>query len=408
MRVAWIVCALGTAACTTLPPRLGRPMAAVGEPVSRRIAQAYAGTPIVEGNLVTILLNGDQLFPAMLAAIRGARRTITYAQYYWDRGPIGRELADTIAERCRAGVGVSELLDAFGTLEMPDRHRATFERSGCHVARFHPLTDVAKVNHRNHQRILVVDGTIGFTGGWGIGRRWTGDGREVGHWRETDVRVEGPVVFWLQSTFVRVWADTTGVVLDGEGYFPALPPVGAVAAQAVPSDPEHGETGVYTTFLLAIGAAQHSIRITTPYFVPDRRLLEALLAAAARRVRVELLLAGPIDWTLVRAAARHDYGRLLNAGIEIFEYHAGRLHAKTMVIDGRWASVGSANLDVRSLGINRELNLVAYDERVARSLGDVFLADLRAARRIDLTTWRARPLWERFFEILTLPLRDLL
>ncbi len=200
--------------------------------MSRRIAQAYAGTPIVDGNLVTILRNGDELFPAILAAIRGARRTITYAQYYWDRGAVGQQLADTIAERCRAGVGV--LLDAFGTLAMPDDHRETLERSGCHVVQFHPLTDVARLNHRNHQRILVVDGTIGFTGGWGVGRRWTGHGREVGHGPEMDVRVEGPVVFWLQSTFVRAWADTTGVMLD---------------------DPEHGETKVYTMLLLAIGAA---------------------------------------------------------------------------------------------------------------------------------------------------------
>jgi cardiolipin synthase len=407
-RLAVIVGGLATAACTTLPPRHTLPAEALGEPAFQRTAQAYAGTPIVAGNRLTILLNGDQLFPALLAAIHEARRTITYAQYYWDRGAVGRALAEAIATRCRAGVGVHVLVDGFGALGMPAEHRAILEQAGCHLARFHPLHDLAHLDHRNHQRILVVDGTVGFTGGWGVGRRWTGDGREPGHWRQTDVRVEGPVVAWLQSCFVRTWADATGVVLGGADYFPALAPRGQVAMQVVASDPEDGQTGVYTSLLLAIAAARHTIMITTPYFVPDDTLLDALLAASARGTRVQLLLAGPIDWNVVRAAGRHDYGRLLKAGIEIFEYRAGLLHAKTVVIDGQWASVGSANLDVRSLGINRELNVVAYDAGVARALEAIFRSDCRTAHRLDLPSWQARSIWRRLFEWLALPARDLL
>jgi cardiolipin synthase len=282
------------------------------------------------------------------------------------------------------------------------------ERAGCHLRAFHPLTDVLRLNERNHQRILVVDGVTGFTGGWGVGRRWTGGGREPGHWRETDARVEGPIVAVLQDVFVRAWASTTGERLAGPRYFPALSRRGAVTLQVVESDPPRGNTRVRTILLLAIYSARHSILITTPYFVPDDGLLAALTAAVARGVRVTMLLAGPIDWNIARAAGRHDYGRLLAAGIEIHEYAAGLLHAKTLVVDEQWASVGSANLDIRSLGINRELNLVIYDRSVARRLARIFRHDLAGAHRLDVATWRNRSVWRRLFEVLALPVRNLL
>ncbi len=397
-----------TAGCTTLPPRVTLPALTLGSPEFRRTMEAYGRAPVEPGNQAHVLLNGDQLFPAILDAVHDARHTITYAQYYWDRGAVGRRLAETIAERCRAGVAATVLLDGFGTLGIPDEHRAILESAGCHVETFHPLSDVADINHRNHQRILVVDGRVAFTGGWGVGARWTGNGHEQGHWRETDVRVEGPIVHSLQGVFVRAWADTTGVVLGGAAYLPPLGTAGSVDMQVIASDPEHGMTTVYTSVLLVLAAARRSLLITAPYFVPDERVLDGLLDAVRRGVRVQLLLAGPIDWNVVRAAGRHEYGRLLTAGIDIYEYRAGLLHTKTVVADGLWASVGSANMDVRSLGIKRELNLVMYDAGMAARLTRVFQDDVRSARRLDEATWRARPLWRRLFELLTLPLRDLL
>jgi cardiolipin synthase A/B len=394
--------------CTTLPARVGLPALTLGTHEFRRTMEAYGDAPVESGNDAHVLLNGDELFPAILDALRGARRTITYAQYYWDRGAVGRRLAETIGERCRAGVAATVLLDGFGTLGIPEEHRQILQSSGCRVETFHPLTDVGDVNHRNHQRILVVDGRVGFTGGWGVGARWTGNGHEQGHWRETDVRIRGPVVHSLQSVFVRAWADTTGMVLGGDAYFPPLDAEGTVDMQVIASDPQHGMTTVYTSLLLVLSAARRSLLITTPYFVPDDRVLAALLDAVRRGVRVQLLLAGPIDWNVVRAAGRHDYGRLLRAGIGIYEYRAGLLHTKTLVADGVWASVGSANMDVRSLGINRELNLAMYDPGMAARLTQIFHADLERARRLDEATWRERPVWRRLFELLSLPLRGLL
>jgi cardiolipin synthase len=381
---------------------------AAGDPAFLRTVEAYAATPFVEGNRLDVLLNGDQLFPALLAAIRSARHTITHAQYSWQEGRIGAALADALAERCRAGVVVTVLLDGFGTVRMPDAHLTTLQRSGCRVATFHPLADLLDLNERNHQRILVVDGRTAFTGGWGVGQRWTGDGREAEHWRDTDVRVEGPIVGLLQGLFIRAWMEATGEVLIGEPYLPRLHRRGPVAIQMVASDPSHGNSAVRTVLLLAIGAARRTLCITTPYFVPDEGVLEALVHAVERGVRVSLLVAGPIDWNIARAAGRHDYGRLLEAGIEVYEYQAGLLHAKTMVVDGRLASIGSANLDMRSLAINREVNLLIHDEQVAHRLADIFRDDLALARRLDLPSWRARPVWRRLFELLTLPLRDLL
>jgi len=400
--------ALAAGGCATLPLRAPLPDVVVGTPAFARTMEAYAGARIEPDNAARILQNGEQLFPAVLTDIRRARHTITYAQYFWDAGAIGSTLSDALAERCRAGVSVSILLDAFGALAMPDAHRQRLEAAGCRVVMFHPLSHVTELNHRNHQRILVVDGTVGFTGGWGVGRRWTGNGRQPDHWRETDVRLEGRIVSQLQAEFVRAWADATGAVLGGAAFFPPLARGGGAAMQVIASDPEHGDTSVYTTLLLAIASARRSILITTPYFVPDARVFDALCAAAQRHVRVQLLLAGPIDWNIVRAAGRHTYGRLLTAGIEIYEYTAARLHAKTLVIDDRWASIGSANVDMRSLGLNRELNVAAYDAGVAGELTRIFETDLRLARRLDVATWRQRPVWRRLFEILALPLRGVL
>jgi cardiolipin synthase len=251
-----------------------------------------------------------------------------------------------------------------------------------------------------------VDGRIGYTGGSGVSRKWMGNGRVRHHWRDTDVRVEGPVVEYLQGAFAENWLEATGIVLGGEAYFPRpLTPPGDAHAQVVRSSPAGGSFAMYTTFLLAISSARRSIYITNPYFVPDEAMEDALLGAARRGVRVVVLVPGEIDHNLVRQASRSGFGRMLRGGVEIHEYRAALLHAKTMVVDGVWATVGSTNLDNRSFALSDELNLVVYSRPVARQLEQVFLDDLAHSARVDYATWKRRSITDRVLELLAAPLR---
>jgi cardiolipin synthase len=387
------------------------PALTVGDPAFVTTLEAHLGTPVVGGNRVTLLLNGDEIFPAKLAAIRAARTSITYAQYFWGDGAVGQQEADALADRCRAGVPVKVLLDGVGTLNMPDTHLETMRRAGCRVVSFRSLAawDPRRHNYRNHRRILVVDGRVGISGGSGVSDKWTGDGRRDGHWRDTDIRVEGPAVEWLQAAFAENWREATREVLGGAAYFAGpQPPAGEVRTQIVRSSPTGGSYAAYTMVLLAMASARRSIFLTNPYFVLDERMTDVLTEATRRGVRVVVLTPGKIDHNIVRSASRRDFGRLLQAGIEIFEYQPALLHAKTLVVDGVWATVGSTNLDNRSFALNDEIDVVVHDAAVARRLEEVFQHDLQHARRVDYETWRQRGLKERLMETLVLPLRDLL
>ena len=358
--------------------------------------------------------NGDQIFAAQLEAIRSARVTISYAQYFYEEGPIGREIAEALAERCRAGVRAHILLDGFGALAMPAAYRETMTQSGCEIATFRPLSPLTLLgvfgfgrdNKRNHRRMLVVDGQLGFTGGSGVSPKWMGDGRMEGHWRDTDVRIEGPIVSRLQGAFVENWLEATGNVLGGDSYFPPLPRRGSVSAQIVRSSPAGGGFSMYTMFLLAMSSARQSIYITNPYFLPDARMTRVLTEAPRRGVRVVVLLPGAIDNNIVRHASRSRFGPLLEAGIEIYEYQAGLLHAKTMTVDGIWATIGSTNLDTRSFALNEELNAVLYDKDVAGRLEKIFADDLMHSRKVDYARWRGRGFFHRLLELLSLPVRE--
>lgn len=403
-----LLVALGGCAAS-ISPHVYLPTLLLGEPSFFPTIEAYTSAPIVGGNRVTVLLNGEQIFPAMLEAIRAARTTITYAQYFYEDGPVAEQIAEALAERCRAGVGVSVLLDAFGTLNMPGEYVETLRRSGCHVVWFRPLRPLAlsRANFRNHRRILVIDGRVGFTGGSGVSRKWMGNGRVPDHWRETDVRVDGPVVEYLQGAFVENWLEATGIVLGGNAYFPGpAVRVGDVYAQIVRSSPAGGSFGMYTMFLLAISSARRSVMITNPYFVPDARMAEALIAAVRRGVNVQVLVPGPIDHNLVRQASRGNFGRMLKGGVAIYEYRAALLHSKTMVIDGVWMTVGSTNLDHRSFALNDELNLVAYSPSAARRLEQIFAEDLKHSRKVEYGRWSRRGIMDRLLELFAVPLRD--
>ena len=404
---------LVSAACARVQSHLELPRLAAEDPSFLPTIEAYTSTAH-GGNSATLLLNGDQIFPAQLAAIRSARVTISYAQYFYEEGPIGLEIAEALAERCRAGVRGHILLDGFGALAMPAAYRETMTLAGCEVATFRPLSPLTLLgvfgfgrdNKRNHRRMLVVDGQVGFTGGSGVSPKWTGDGRTEGHWRDTDVRIEGPIVSRLQGAFVENWLEATGNVLGGDAYFPPLPRRGSVSAQIVRSSPEGGGFSMYTMFLLAMSSARRSIYITNPYFLPDGRMTQVLTEAPRRGVRVVVLLPGAIDNNIVRQASRSQFGTLLEAGVEIYEYQAGLLHAKTMTVDGVWATIGSTNLDTRSFALNEEVNAVLYDKDVAGQLEKIFADDLTYSRKVDYARWRGRGFFNRLLELLSLPVRE--
>ena len=253
-----------------------------------------------------------------------------------------------------------------------------------------------------------MDGVVGVTGGSGISGKWSGNGRREGHWRDTDIRLEGPVVEQLQGAFAENWLEATGVAIGGPAYFPRrrLDSKGEIDAQVVRSSPAGGSTAMYTMFLLALASARQSIHITNPYFVPDETMISTLTGAAQRGVRVVLLIPGAIDHNLVRQASRSAFGRLLKSGILIYEYRPALLHAKTMVIDGVWSTVGSTNLDHRSFALNEELNVAVYDTSIAQRLEAVFEKDLANSRQVTYREWSRRGLPSRFLELLSIPLRE--
>jgi len=409
-RTALALLLIITMGCAGVPPHLELPKLDIKQPAFAATLGAYTGTTVVGGNRVEILLNGEEIFPAKLALIRGARRTINYAQYVFEDGEPAEDVAAALADRCRAGIKVNVLLDAVGALAMPNALRDEMSKAGCRVETYRPLRPFAldRLNYRNHRRILVVDGLAGVTGGSGISGKWSGNGREEGHWRDTDVLLEGPVVEQLQGAFAENWLEATGVALGGPDYFPRrrLDSKGLVDAQVVRSSPAGGSTAMYTMFLLALASARHSIHITNPYFVPDEKMITTLVAAAKRDVEVVLIIPGAIDHNLVRQASRSEFGRLLKNGVQIYEYRPALLHAKTMVVDGIWATVGSTNLDHRSFSLNEELNVAIYDATTAQRLEQVFQQDLSNSRRVMYDDWNHRGFTSRFLELLAYPLKE--
>ena len=349
-------------------------------------------------------------------AVLEVRQTITFAQYLYEDGALARQFAEAFAERCRAGIKADILLDDHGSGQTSGEIIALMRDAGCRVEFFRRVEAPAIIfpwklldyNYRSHRRILVIDGRIGFTGGYGIADSWIGDGRTAEHWRDTNARIEGPAVKFLQAAFAESWLQTTGIAIGGEGYFPRLQPSGNIAAQIVRSSPAGGSFQTYLLFLITINSARKSILITNPYFIPDDVMTDALLKAAARGVRVVVLTPGEIDSRLTYTASRSHYGRLLLGGAQIFEYQTALMHAKTMVVDGIWATIGSTNFDNRSFALNQELNLTMYDATLARRLEEIFQEDLKHSKNITYEEWNSRSIFERLFEFFTFPVKELL
>ena len=416
----YVVAALIGASCSWTTPRIS-PELHLGERSFLASMSAHTDSPFVDGNRVEILLNGDGTFPRVLSAIRAARRSITFEQYFWDAGPISDELAGALAERCLRGVKVHVLLDSAGGSGIEGRLVSQLESSGCQLEWYRPIEllqfltpwELLAYNNRSHRRILVVDGEVGFTGGYGISEAWMGDGAHPDHWRDTNVEVRGPVVREMQAAFVQDWWATTDTVLTGDDYFPDLPRADGVKAQVVKSSPAGGASDAYMMFLLAISAAQRSIYVTNPYFVIDDAFKEEFIRAAKRGVRVFALVPGRlenellrVDQNLVHYAGRGELGELLEGGVRVFEYKAALLHAKTMVVDGVWATIGSTNFDPRSFQLNEELNVTVFDSGVAGQLEDIFLRDLERSEEMSYAQWQSRGLRQRILELFAFPARS--
>jgi len=362
---------------------------------------ALTGADLSVGNRIDILKNGVQIFPAMLSAVRAARKTINLEFYiFWD-GDIGRTFAEAFAERARAGVKVNVILDAVGSSPMSRELVLFLEGNGVSVEWYHPIRwyTLSRVNHRTHRKLLVVDGEVGFCGGVGIADLWLGDADSEEHWRDTVARVEGPAVTQMQFAFMDNWIKSRGELLTGLDYFPRLSPHGTCRAQVLKSSPSEGSSAVKLMYIVSIVSAQKSIYISSAYFIPDADTMRALEGAVKRGVDVRVIVPGELsDVPIVRHAGRFFYNRLLRRGIRIFEYQPTMMHAKTMVVDGIWTTIGSSNFDDRSFRLNDEVNVNVYDEGIAAQMQQMFFQDLARCEEVERRRWIKRPWMDRVKE----------
>ncbi len=365
------------------------------DPRFRRTLSQLLGPPLLEGNSVTALQNGVQIFPAMLAAIRAAKRSISFENFIFYEGKLADQFAEALAERARAGVRVHFLQDALGCNCLHGAAMRLLKRSGVELEIFRYL-HLSRFNYRTHRKLLVIDGRVGFVGGVGIGDRWDGNANSADQWRDSHYRVEGPVVAQVQQAFMDNWMQTRAVVLHGDDYFPELAATGDTLCQVFKSSASEGADSARVMFLLSIAAARRTIRIANAYFIPDNLCLKTLVEACRRSVRVEIITPGAnIDVRVVRMVGRSRWKPLLEAGARFFEYQPARFHCKYMIVDECWVTVGSANFDNRSLRLNEEANLNVLDRDFAAEHVRVFDADKSQSHEITLAEWRRRPIAER-------------
>lgn len=373
----------------------------VSDPQFQRSMGVLLGPQIVGGNKVDTLLNGDQIFPAMLKAIREAKSSINLETYIYWSDAIGDELAQALAERARAGVKVHVLVDWVGSSKMDDQAIDKMKDAGVAFEKYHPLRwyTLGRMNNRTHRKLMIVDGRIGFTGGVGIAALWTGNAQDPQHWRDSHFRFEGPVVAQMQAVFMDNWIKSSGQVLHGPEYFPALPQVGTLGAQTFASSPSGGTESMHLMYMLAFTAAKESIYLSSAYFVPDARTRDTLIDAMKRGVKLKIIMPGEhTDAETVRSASRGMWGELLQAGAEMYEYEPTMYHCKVMIVDTLLTSVGSTNFDDRSMRLNDEANVNIYDADFARRQTTIFEQDLAKSRRITHAMWEQRPLRQKIGE----------
>ena len=365
----------------------------------------YDPVPLT-GNKLELLQDGDAYFPAMLAAIRAARKTINFEAYILYSDNTGWAFRDALIERARAGVEVRILLDGLGSgWSLNNSDVRMMKEAGCRFAYYHPLLSwrIDRSNRRSHRRVLVIDGKLGFTGGVGFAEQWSGHAQDPKHWHDVQVRVEGPLVTALQNAFEEHWIKTFDETLSGADQFPALPPAGEISGQLIASH-SFSVAPLPLTQAIAFAAAERRIWITNAYSAPSSGQVDLLVKAVQRHVDVRLIVPGPHnDQPLTKSAGRTAYGHMLHGGVRIFEYQPTMIHTKAMVIDGMFSVVGSSNLDPRSSQINEELDLAIYDADFGRRMEAMFENDLRHSTEYTLEQFKNRSLWERTTEWLTAP-----
>ena len=388
---ALIGAALGVVGCASKDSREAKhevaPLYSAASPTFKQASGSLLGSSFVGGNQIVSLVNGREILPAMLNGIRFARRSIDFETYVmWD-GDFAKQMTAALAERARAGVTVNAILDAQGTGKMGSENFEALQAAGVHVGKYHPfhLWNPQRFNNRTHRKLLIIDGKLGFIGGVGIADEWLGNGESPEHWRDNHYRVTGPVVAQIQATFMDNWLKTEGTVLHGPDYFPPLAAAGPYTAQVFKSSPRMGNMDIHLMYLLAIASAQKSLLIENAYFLPDTVLRKELIDAAKRGVKVEIIVPGKhIDQQVVRIASHKFWPELVDAGIKIYEYEPAMVHVKLMIVDGAFVSVGSGNLDLRSLRLNDEANMNVLSPAFAQQQSRLFERDKQRSREFTL------------------------
>ena len=375
----------------------------------RRIVEGTLGVPATEGNRIDVLRNGDEIFPAMLDAIAGARNTIDLLTFVYWQGKIGTDFANALSSRARDGVRVRVLLDSWGARPIERPLVETMKEAGVRVRWFRPLHRFrpSQINHRTHRKVMIVDEADGFTGGVGIADEWLGDARNEHEWRDTHFRLTGPAVDGLRAAFLDNWSETDPELFDEQvDRFPDQPKPGDAIVQCVRGVSELGDSDVMTLFRALCQIAEQRIRITTAYFVPGSDIVRRLTDATRRGVEVDVLLPGPhADKRFVQLGAEASYAALLDAGVKLWCFQPSMLHAKVMTVDGILANVGSANLNKRSTNLDEEINVVALDRKLVDVLDDHFDDDVRRSTRLDLTRWKQRSRLQRAAEVSIAPIK---
>jgi cardiolipin synthase len=370
-------------------------------------ASAYGpvvGAEFISGNAVKILVNGDEFFPAMLADIRRAQKTVTLETYIWAPGQISNDFITALTDSARRGVKVHVLVDGMGTLKFKREDADTLRSAGVEFVKYgrERWYDIKpNLNHRTHRKLLIVDGRIGYTGGMCIDDHWLGDAENEKVWRETGVRVEGPAVRQMQAVFATNWMQTTSHLLLGEDYFPKISHAGPIVAQCFQSGPAEAPEAARLGYLLAIAGARESIDIAHAYFVPDELAIDMLVAARQRGVKIRVIVPAINDSRMGRAASRSRWGRLLEAGAEFHLYEPAMYHCKTMSVDGLLVTIGSANFDNRSFAINDEVTFNTIDKGVAAAHLRMFENDLKRSRPYTHAEFEGRPFYVKTFDHLS-------
>jgi cardiolipin synthase len=363
-----------------------------------RVLESTCLVTLTAGNRVEIFTNGDRFYPAMLDAIRAARETINMECYIFKKGTIGTAFVEALAERARAGVRVTLVMDAIGSFGAFRKAAGPLRDAGCRVEPYQKLTwyRLGRLNNRTHRELLVVDGHVAFVGGAGVADWWAGPQKDKPMWRDMMARVEGPVVSQIQGVVAENWLECCGEILTGPETYKAHEKADGVSAFALKSSPSDRSTVSRVLFQTLIEGANARCRISTPYFLPDKAFRRALIRTARRGVKFTVVVPGPgTDQRWVRLASRRMFGRLLEAGIRIYEYQPGMIHVKMLVVDDLWSAIGTTNLDNRSFEHNDEVNLTIRDAAIAARLTADNEADIARSREVTLEQWKRRPLWEK-------------